>query len=290
MPKGISLFTSESVSEGHPDKVSDQISDAILDAFLANDCEGMARVDFFVRPDGEVVVNELIGIAPTISISVPGTVTTASAVNLTATSTDLDVPRSALAIGAHPDDVEFGCGATLAKWAAHGCIVHHLVLTDGSKGTWTQSISDWASPQRYSGETTIATMAYRNRGDGTFADVTASSRTGDPRWSVSATFVDYDRDGWLDILLINGMDWPGHTRARSSLRLYRNNRNGTFSDVTKAAGLDIECYGLGVAVGDYDGDGFDDVYVTNVGANTLSGLGGDDKLSGGGGKFLIDCD
>ena len=49
---------------------------------------------------------------------------------------NLSVPASALAIGAHPDDVEFGCGATLAKWAAAGCIVHHLVLTDGSKGTW----------------------------------------------------------------------------------------------------------------------------------------------------------
>jgi LmbE family N-acetylglucosaminyl deacetylase len=49
---------------------------------------------------------------------------------------DLPTPSSALAIGAHPDDVEFGCGATLAKWAADGCVVHHLVLTDGSKGTW----------------------------------------------------------------------------------------------------------------------------------------------------------
>jgi hypothetical protein len=46
------------------------------------------------------------------------------------------VPRSALAIGAHPDDIEFGAGATLAKWAAAGCVVHHLVCTDGSKGTW----------------------------------------------------------------------------------------------------------------------------------------------------------
>ena len=52
------------------------------------------------------------------------------------TTRDLAVPASALAIGAHPDDVEFGCGATLAKWAAAGCVVHHLVLTDGSKGTW----------------------------------------------------------------------------------------------------------------------------------------------------------
>ena len=49
---------------------------------------------------------------------------------------DMDVPASALAIGAHPDDIEFGCGATLAKWAAAGCRIHHLVLTDGSKGSW----------------------------------------------------------------------------------------------------------------------------------------------------------
>lgn len=51
-------------------------------------------------------------------------------------SVDLPTPPSALAIGAHPDDIEFGCGATLAKWAAAGCRVHHLVLTDGSKGSW----------------------------------------------------------------------------------------------------------------------------------------------------------
>lgn len=51
-------------------------------------------------------------------------------------SRDLPIPASALAIGAHPDDVEFGAGATLAKWAAQGCVVHHLVCTDGSKGTW----------------------------------------------------------------------------------------------------------------------------------------------------------
>jgi LmbE family N-acetylglucosaminyl deacetylase len=49
---------------------------------------------------------------------------------------NLPTPASALAIAAHPDDVEFGCGATLAKWAAAGCVVHHLVCTDGSKGTW----------------------------------------------------------------------------------------------------------------------------------------------------------
>ncbi|MBA2496497.1 MAG: PIG-L family deacetylase [Acidimicrobiia bacterium] len=51
-----------------------------------------------------------------------------------------EVPAAALAIGAHPADVEFGCGATLARWAAAGCIVHHLVCTDGSKGTWDPAV------------------------------------------------------------------------------------------------------------------------------------------------------
>jgi LmbE family N-acetylglucosaminyl deacetylase len=49
---------------------------------------------------------------------------------------DLPVPRRALAIAAHPDDVEFNCGATFAKWAAAGCVIHHVICTDGSKGTW----------------------------------------------------------------------------------------------------------------------------------------------------------
>ena len=82
-------------------------------------------------------------------------------------------------------------------------------------------------------------------------------------------FLDYDGDGWQDILLINGMDWPGHKRERSTLKLYRNNRNGTFSDVTHRAGLDIEMYGMGVAVGDYDNDGYPDILVTCVGQNVL---------------------
>ena len=82
-------------------------------------------------------------------------------------------------------------------------------------------------------------------------------------------FLDYDADGWQDILLVNGMDWPGHSRQRSTLRLYRNNRTGTFTDVTRAAGLDVELYGMGVAVGDFDNDGFADVFVTGVGQNRL---------------------
>lgn len=82
-------------------------------------------------------------------------------------------------------------------------------------------------------------------------------------------FLDYDADGWQDILLVNSMDWPGHKRQRSTLKLYRNNRNGTFTDVTKAAGLDVELYGMGVAVGDYNNDGFPDVFLTCVGQSRL---------------------
>jgi LmbE family N-acetylglucosaminyl deacetylase len=54
-------------------------------------------------------------------------------------SRDLETPKVAVAVGAHPDDIEFGCGATLAKWASRGCTVHHIVLTDGSKGSWNPS-------------------------------------------------------------------------------------------------------------------------------------------------------
>ena len=82
-------------------------------------------------------------------------------------------------------------------------------------------------------------------------------------------FIDYDNDGRPDILLINGKDFPGHVRKHSTLRLYHNNGNGTFTDVTARAGLDVEIYGMGVAVGDYDNDGWDDIYVSGLGEARL---------------------
>lgn len=84
-------------------------------------------------------------------------------------------------------------------------------------------------------------------------------------------FLDYDNDGWLDILLVNGTDWwnPRSKSLITTMHLYRNDHHGHFTDVTHEAGLDVEMYGMGVAVGDYDNDGFDDIYVTGVGGCRL---------------------
>ena len=83
-------------------------------------------------------------------------------------------------------------------------------------------------------------------------------------------FIDYDNDGYPDIVLINGEDFSGHSRAgKTTLKLYHNNRDGTFTDVTHKAGLDIPMFGFGVAVGDYDNDGFDDLFVSALGQSHL---------------------
>jgi hypothetical protein len=76
-------------------------------------------------------------------------------------------------------------------------------------------------------------------------------------------FFDYDGDGAVDLFFVNGCDWPDAPHRRPArLRLYRNQGNGTFTDVTRRAGLDVEMYGIGCATGDYDNDGHPDLYVT----------------------------
>jgi hypothetical protein len=114
-----------------------------------------------------------------------------------------------------------------------------------------------------------------------FTDVTASAgihfthnagRTG-KKWlpetmGSGCAFLDADGDGWPDILLINGKDLIPKGR-HTTAALYRNNHDGTFTDITRGSGLDIEIYGLGVAVGDYDNDGRDDVYITALGGDHL---------------------
>jgi uncharacterized protein YndB with AHSA1/START domain len=124
----------------------------------------------------------------------------------------------------------------------------------------------------------------------TFTDITAKAgihfthnagRTGKKylpeTLGAGCAFFDADGDGWQDILLVNGMNFtPGGRRTTAAL--YRNNHDGTFTDITAGSGLDVEMYGMGVAIGDYDNDGRDDVYIT--------ALGGDHLFHNeGGGKF-----
>jgi len=81
--------------------------------------------------------------------------------------------------------------------------------------------------------------------------------------------IDYDGDGRQDIFFVNSMDWPGHKTNHATAALYHNEGNGTFKDVTNASGLAVELYGLGCAVGDFDNDGRDDLYITALDGNHL---------------------
>ena len=124
---------------------------------------------------------------------------------------------------------------------------------------------------------------YRNRGDGTFVDVTATAHVADSRWSASCAFADLDRDGDLDLWVTHYVDAdrarsPFCGDARSGIRfychplkydplpntVYRNDGNGVFTDVTAASGVGaLRANGLGVVVADYDNDGLPDVFVAN---------------------------
>ena len=87
-------------------------------------------------------------------------------------------------------------------------------------------------------------------------------------------FLDYDNDGWLDILLLTGSRWEG-TPAGATNRLYRNNRDGTFSDVTDKAGLRRTGWFFGVTTGDFNNDGFEDIFITGWPQNVLYRNNGD---------------
>ena len=96
--------------------------------------------------------------------------------------------------------------------------------------------------------------------------------------------LDYDGDGWLDLFFVNGAaiedsmpagKMPDKSDPRYWNRLYHNNRDGTFTDVTQTAGVRGHSYGMGVAVGDFDNDGRPDLYVTNFGRNILYHNNGD---------------
>jgi len=125
---------------------------------------------------------------------------------------------------------------------------------------------------------------YLNKGGGKFADVTKESGTDDPRWSTSASFFDYDRDGWLDLMVVNYANFSvanspncyAATTARDYCtprvfrapgnRLFHNKGNGVFEDVTVPAGVSKEFgHGLGIVTADFNNDGWIDIYVANDG-------------------------
>jgi len=84
-----------------------------------------------------------------------------------------------------------------------------------------------------------------------------------------AAFIDYDNDGWQDILILTGKRQTGPTPPEATIRLYHNNRDGTFKDVTAQSGLGRSVWAVGVTVGDYDNDGRDDLFITCMGQNIL---------------------
>ena len=88
-------------------------------------------------------------------------------------------------------------------------------------------------------------------------------------------WLDYDNDGWMDLYVVQSGPFPPDGSPRAQDRLYRNNGDGTFTDVTVKAGLKDAAYGMGAAAADYDNDGFTDIFVTNFGANTLYRNNGD---------------
>jgi len=158
-----------------------------------------------------------------------------------------------------------------------------IVANGYGMGATTGDINNDGLPDLYLSNLGSNQM-YLNKGNGKFVDVTKESATDDPRWSTSASFFDYDRDGWLDLMIVNYADFsvtnnpacyaattakdyctPRVFRAPGN-RLFHNKGNGTFEDVTTRAGVAKEFgHGLGIVTADFNDDGWIDIYVANDG-------------------------
>lgn len=124
------------------------------------------------------------------------------------------------------------------------------------------------------GEELRKNLLFVNNGDGTFTEEAAAYRLDDSSWSTQGVFFDYDKDGDLDMFLLNYDNDESYDlsivnpkindgSAVSTDKLFRNNGDGTFSDISKAAGITYEGYGLGVALSDINADGWTDIFVSN---------------------------
>jgi hypothetical protein len=150
---------------------------------------------------------------------------------------------------------------TFADWTTRAKLNEQLggincVQTDYNNDGWLDLFvmrGGWEFPMRNS--------LLKNNGDGTFADVTeASGLLSDDHRTHSATWADYDNDGWLDVFV-------GHEESPS--QLFRNNGDGTFRDVSAQAGVNKTAFTKGATWGDYDNDGFADLYVSNYGSQNF---------------------
>ena len=153
-----------------------------------------------------------------------------------------------------------------------------------------------------------ANVLYRNNGDSTFTDVTQHAGVGDDRWSLGCAFADYDNDGFVDLYVTNYIDFHFETHTNCTQKgvatycppesfegvpdtLYRNNGDGTFTDVTTTAGIYKDGKGMGIVFGDYDNDGDVDCYVGNdAGENFLYNNRGDGTFTNVGWMAGVEAD
>jgi hypothetical protein len=157
-------------------------------------------------------------------------------------------------------DVSQRAGITPGSWGSMPLAADYD--RDGDLDIFVVRMGDHQStpPQpNYDARNGFADALYRNNGDGTFTDVAPEAGVADTGWGLAGAWGDYDADGWPDLYVGNEF---------GTGRLYRNRRDGTFADVTEATGTATRSATMGVAWGDYDGDGHLDLYISAMHANS----------------------